>query len=55
MKAVNRATIIDMPWWYKIWQLSGYNPTHVKQKIQGDPEEPSEVPGADEEAKGHLH
>ena len=25
-------TIVDMPWWYKIWQRSGYNPTHVKTK-----------------------
>ena len=22
-----------MPWWYKIWQRSGYNPTHAKQKL----------------------
>ena len=33
VKEVNRVTIIDMPWWYKIWQRSGYNPTHVKQKL----------------------
>ena len=24
MKKVNRGTIIDMPWWYKTWQPSGY-------------------------------
>ena len=33
VKKVNRVTIIDMPWWYKIWQLSGHNPAHVKQKL----------------------
>ena len=33
VKEVNRGTIIDMPWWYKIWQLSGYNPTRAKQKL----------------------
>ena len=32
-ESVNRATIIDTPLWYKIWQHSGYNPTHVKQKL----------------------
>ena len=32
-KDVNRVTIIDMPWWYKIWQRSGYNPTHARQKL----------------------
>ena len=26
-----------MPWWYKIWQHSGYNPTHVKQKLPRRP------------------
>ena len=25
-------TIIDMPWWYEIWQLCGYIPTRVKLK-----------------------
>ena len=30
---VNRVTIIDTLWWYKIWQLSGYNTTHVKHKL----------------------
>ena len=29
---VNRGTI-DMPWWYKIWQHSRYNHTHVKQNL----------------------
>ena len=33
MKKVNRVTIIDMPWWYKIWQHSGYNPTRAKQEL----------------------
>ena len=36
-KKVNRVTIIDMPWWYKIWQRSGYNRTHVKQKLPRRP------------------
>ena len=30
---MNLGTIIDLPWWYKIWQRSGYNPTHAKQKL----------------------
>ena len=38
--------------WYKFWQLSGNNPTHVNKN---DPEEPSEVPGADGETQSHLH
>ena len=29
---MNLATIIDTPLWYKIWQLSGHNPTRVKQE-----------------------
>ena len=33
VKKVNRGTIIDMPWWYKTWQHSGYNLTHLKQKL----------------------
>ena len=33
VKKVARGTIIDMPWWYKTWQHSGYNYTRVKQKI----------------------
>ena len=32
MKNVNRGTIIDMPWWYKTWQHSGYNPNPCKTK-----------------------
>ena len=32
-KDVNLKTIIDMPWWYKIWQLSGYNPTREKLNL----------------------
>ena len=27
----------------------------AKQNFPGDPEEPNEVPGADEETKSHLH
>ena len=34
MKDVSLDIIIDTLWWYKIWQLSGYNPTHVKQTSQ---------------------
>ena len=30
---VNHATIIDTPLWYKLWQLSGSNLTHAKQKL----------------------
>ena len=32
MKNVNLDTIIDTLW-YKTWQQSGYNHTHVKQKL----------------------
>ena len=45
----------NMPWWYKIWQRSAYNHTREKQNFTGHPEEPNEVPGADEETKSHLH
>ena len=31
--AVNRVTIIDMPWWYKTSQHSGYNHTRANQKL----------------------
>ena len=31
VKKVHRGTIIDMPWWYKTWQHSGYNHTRAKQ------------------------
>ena len=55
MKRTNLGTIIDLPWWYKIWQRSGYNPSHVKQNFPGDPEELHKVPGADEETKSHIH
>ena len=37
VKEVNRVTIIDTPWWYKIWQHSGYNHTRVKQKLTRRP------------------
>ena len=50
VKDVNLDTIIDLPWWYKMWQLSGYNPTHVKQKLLRRPEELYEIPRADEES-----
>ena len=33
VEKVNRGTIIDMQSWYKTWQHSGYNHTHVKQKL----------------------
>ena len=33
VKKVNCVTIIDTLLWYKIWQLSGYNPTRVKQTL----------------------
>ena len=50
MKKVNRETIIDIPWWYETWQHSGYNHT-CETNFPGIPEEPDEVPGADEETK----
>ena len=34
---VNRGTIIDKAWWYKIWQCSGCNHTHVKQTLPRRP------------------
>ena len=37
VKNVNRETIIDMPWWYKTWQYSGYKHTHVQQKLPRRP------------------
>ena len=37
VKEMNHATIIDTPLWYGTWQLSGYNPTHVKQKLPRRP------------------
>ena len=30
---MNHATIIDAPLWYKIWQRSGHNLSHVKQQL----------------------
>ena len=33
VKKVNRGTNIDVPWWYKTWQISGYNPTRAEQKL----------------------
>ena len=37
MKDVNHEIIIDTLLWYKIWQLSGYNPTRVKLKLPRNP------------------
>ena len=37
VKKVNRGTVIDMPWWYRTWQHSGYNHTRVKQKLPRRP------------------
>ena len=54
VKKVNRVTIIDMPWWHKTWQHSGYNHTRGTQKLPRRPRA-QEVPGADEETKSHLH
>ena len=34
MKVVNLETIIVTLWWYKTWQNSGSNLTHVSQKLQ---------------------
>ena len=55
VKKVNPVTIIDTLLRYKIGQRSGYNPTHVNKNFPGDPEEPNEVPRADEETKSQLH
>ena len=33
VKDVNLDIIIDTLWWYKAWQHSGYNHTHVNQKL----------------------
>ena len=55
MKEVNRVTVIDTPWWYKIWQRNGFKHIGAKKMFTGDPEEPNEVPVADEETKSHLH
>ena len=42
--------------WYTIWQHRGYNISRVQNKnFSRDPEEPNEIPGADEETKSHLH
>ena len=54
-KDANLEAIIDTLQWYKTWQHSGYNHTHVKQNFPGDPEELAEVLGADEETKSHSH
>ena len=35
---MNRGTIIDVPWWYKTWQHSGYNHTCVIQNLQQRPQ-----------------
>ena len=55
VKKVNPVTIIDTLLRYKIWQRSGYHITHVNKNFPGDPEEPNEVPRADEETKSQLH
>ena len=45
-----------MPCWYKTWQHSGYNHSRANQKIfPGDPEELTEIPGADEETKKVIY
>ena len=38
MKDVNHDIIIDTLLWYKIWQLSGYNPTRAKTKTSQEPQ-----------------
>ena len=34
---------------------SGCNPIRVNRIFPGDPEEPDEIPGADEGTESHLH
>ena len=41
---MNHEIIIDTLLWYKIWQLSGYNPTHANKNLSGNPEEPTRKP-----------
>ena len=56
LKEVNHATIIDMPWWYKIWQLSGYNLTHVKTKTSQETQKSlMKFLEPDEETTSHSH
>ena len=47
VKEVNHVIIMNTLLWYKIFQVSGYNLTRAK--LSGDPEEPHEVSGANEE------
>ena len=55
VKKVTRVTIIDVSWWYKIWQHSGYNHTVSNEIFTGNTEKPNEVLGADKETQSHLH
>ena len=55
VQKVNRGTIIDMSWWYKTWQRMDTIPPLWNKNFPGNPEEPHEVPGSDEETKSHLH
>ena len=52
---VNRVTIIDTSLWYKIGNTVVTILPVQKKNLSGDPEEPDEVPGADREARSHLH
>ena len=55
VKDVNLDIIIGALWWYKTWRNTVVTILPVQNKnFSGDPEEPNEVPGADEEAKSHL-
>ena len=47
--------IIDTLLWYKIWQLSGYNPTRAKQNFSGDGKEFEKVSRAVGKAESRLH
>ena len=55
MKDVNLDTIIDTLWWYKTWQVIGYNHTRAKQKLLRKRKELAKVLGADEETISHSY
>ena len=49
-------TIIDVPWWYKTWQHSGYNHTRVKQNLPRETQKNlMKFLEPDRKPKSHLH
>ena len=56
MKEVNHVIIIDTLYCGTRFGSSEVTILAVQNKnFSGDPEEPNEVPGADEEVKSHVH